>query len=266
MIQLYKPSKIELIEDDTHYYRVDNEWFPSVSTILQKGAPTPYALLEWFKNMPPEYIQNRKDTAADRGSAVHAAIERALHREVIKKEEFPDEDDQKVLAGFQNFMSIFQPSYKLEEVEMMVASGKYKYAGTLDFKCEIDPALIEKYTRDTKQKIVKTDNTHWLIDFKTSSTIGFNYYLQLKAYKQAYYEMNGIECNTAILHLKPSFKGGWKLITDMRYNGREVSIDDFMHAYHLGLAIEGGEWPQPRDKAVYPDDLIDLTLPFNEKD
>ena len=49
-------AKFEIVRkeiDDSHYYFVDGEFYPGVTSILEEAAPVPYALKQWFKITMP---------------------------------------------------------------------------------------------------------------------------------------------------------------------------------------------------------------------
>lgn len=270
-VKKYAPHIEKRELDDSHFYFVDGVFFPSVTRILNY-APIEYGLMQFFKNNSAEEIDGIVSTASARGTKIHEACERLLLGDTLQlHQEFPKRRDQKVLVGFKNWVARVQPEVlnvadvtdlKVDEektIEFTVASQKYKFAGTLDLMCKIDPDVIESITRESNQPIVKTKNPYWIIDFKATNYVGKSYFLQLLAYKQAVMEMTGIEPNVAILHLKPDYKAGYKFITDIRFSmtGRKYTptIEDYMNIYKTYIAYHCGEVEDVPEHEVYPETL-----------
>src|SRR3990167_4298407 len=118
---------VQKVIDDTHYYWVDGEFYPSVTHILDVAAPKEYGLLSFFKNNTPEDIEYIKKTTADRGSLVHALVESLLNGEEVPLKDYP-RDVQKSVFSFYEWFNEYKPTKNISE--HMVASKKYRYAGT----------------------------------------------------------------------------------------------------------------------------------------
>lgn len=166
------------------YYEYQGNKYPSVTTILSRGVAKP-GLINWMgKSVAeaaydrfPEWIEldradaidfltgvpnSKKNTAANLGSYLHAAVERiSLGQEVHKP---ADEVQQTYLNGFLSFLSDVNPEYVYTEFE--VYSNTYGYAGTGD-------------------AIIRINGQHWLIDTKTGNKIRPDVALQLAAYRHA---------------------------------------------------------------------------------
>ncbi len=261
MTDLQTPKYQPVIErkeiNDSHFYWVDGEFFPSVTKILNY-APVEFGLIEFWKNNSKEDSDKILEMAGNRGSAIHDACERLLRLEKLElTREFPRRDDQKILVAFTNFVARFHPEIKPDDIEKKVASAEFKYAGTLDISGLIAPEIIESYCRESKQVIFKTDNPRWIIDIKTSKSIHYTHFCQIKAYEQANFEMTGEHSNTAILHLSPTYKSGYKFITDMRPSGMKtpVTIQHFMNIYNVYLDKNDGQVELPPVETVYPTEL-----------
>lgn len=132
-----------------HYYRdAVGQRVPGVTTIIGDGVPKP-ALINWAANSTAEAAINGwddlgqlppaarlkklqgaryevKDTAARRGTEVHAAAERLLAGETVQ---VPDE-----IAGHVESYARFLDGFKVEplHVEFSCVSYKWGYAGTAD--------------------------------------------------------------------------------------------------------------------------------------
>ncbi len=132
-----------------HYYRdATGQRVPGVTTIIGDGVPKP-ALINWAANATAEAAINQwddlaalppaarlkklqgaryeeKDTAARRGTEVHAAAEKLLAGQTVQ---VPDE-----IAGHVESYARFLDGFKVEpaHVEFSAISYKWGYAGTAD--------------------------------------------------------------------------------------------------------------------------------------
>lgn len=246
--KIYKLKVGELVRFETdisHYYWLDGEFLPGVSSILSEAAPTPYGLKLFWQQNTQEEADRIFGTAGDFGSKMHDAFERLLlAQELDLLNDYPTEREKKTLLSFQDWFSYFKPS-KFES-EQPVASKKYKYAGTLDF-------------------VGMISGQKWLIDFKTSNAIHFSHQLQVLAYKQAYEESYGIKIDhVGIARFGTTHKGNGILkdgkLKEIGKNWefREVkdyTISNFMDIYKTYLTLHGGKIPVPPEIAIYPETL-----------
>jgi hypothetical protein len=181
---------------DERFYRFTNTetgeilFYPS-STFILKSFPMDYGLLQWFKDVgnEAERIANR---ASDSGTKVHNEISKLLNGEnVVWDDRCFNLEEWQGLIRFLDFFKEYKPKTRFNE--KIVFSHKHKYAGTIDYLCEIGEET-------------------WLIDFKFSNAIHDSYFLQLASYKNAIEETLNIKVDKmAILHLKAKNKKGWVL-------------------------------------------------------
>ena len=226
-------NKINIIRkeiDDSHYYYVNDQFYPGVTTILDEAAPFPYGLRMFLSQNTPDQQEEIKNTALGLGSKMHDAYEKLLNGvELNLKTDYPTTKEKKHITSFFQWFTDFKPTNF--QTEQVVASLTHRFAGTLDFICE-------------------KDGETWLIDFKTSKVIGLNYELQVAAYKQAYEEMTGMKVDhMAILRTASLHKCG--------YEFREVTrtIDEFMTVYKMYLSLYNGVIPEPPLVNVYPETI-----------
>lgn len=170
----------------SHRYKIDGQWATSVTTAL-KGVPKDF-LSRWAaKTVARHALDNistlaldiehhgygptlamlagvpdeRRDTAAVRGTEVHALAERYIAGEEIEvsRELMP------YVRGYAQYIEDWQPNSLHEE--LMVASRKHQYAGRLDSIQDIPGRGV------------------CLVDYKTSSGVYGVYALQCAAYRYA---------------------------------------------------------------------------------
>lgn len=232
-----KPSIVRKEVDGTHYYYVNEEFYPSVTRILDIAGPKEYGLINWFKQNSPDEIDSKSKEALEKGSMVHHLLEELLNGVIIPLASYPD-PVKKLIARFYDWYMIFKPTDYL--TESTVASFKFKYAGTLDLVATINGKRV-------------------LVDFKTNkSGVYFSNKLQVMAYKQAYEETTGEKIDECyVLRLGSQHKAGYefKLIDD-------TTVDDFVSVYKTYLTMNGGEVEKPPVIDTYPDilQLPDISL------
>lgn len=246
--QVFKLKVGEVIRFDTdieHYYWINGKFVPAVSRILNDAAPVGFGLREFWKTNTKEESENILRTAGDFGSKIHDACEKLLKGlELNLLEDYATKPEKKCLTAFADWFQKYAPENF--EAEQVVASKKFKYAGTLDF-------------------IGKIAGEIWLIDFKTTNAIHFSHKLQVLAYKQAYEESFKVKIDKlAILRLGTGHKGnGFKKeglpeigpAWECKIVEPELSIKSFMNVYKTFIDMNGGKIPEPEEIVSYPDVL-----------
>lgn len=227
-------TKIEIVKkeiDNSHYYFVNGEFYPGVTSILDEAAPMPFALRQWLLNNTQESASEIKDTSAALGSKLHDSYEKLLNGiELDLAKEYPTTKEKKQIMSFYNWFNTYKPTEL--QTEHTVASLSHKFAGTLDLACKIDGKLT-------------------IVDFKTGNAIHWNHGLQLAAYKFAYEEMYGVKVEQVfILRTGSKHKAGYEF-KDMT----EVPFACFENVYKTYLNLHDGKIPEPPLVDVYPDTL-----------
>jgi hypothetical protein len=209
------PALAQTSPDGHRVYVWQGRQFPSVTAILAGGVPKPL-LPAWAAKTAAEYAiahldrlalppagqairevkrapWTTRDTAADLGDAVHAAVEAAATgrpRPTLPTQAVP------FLAAFDRFTADYQPGFLL--AERTVFSRRYGYAGTLDAICTLGGRVT-------------------LLDVKTGRGVYPEACLQLAAYAHADF-LAGPDGATeqplavqtgAVLHLRPA---GYRLV------------------------------------------------------
>lgn len=232
MQQLFEIVRKEI--DDSHYYFVDGEFYPGVTTILDEAGPVPYALKQWFKNNSAQDIEEKSSTALTFGSRMHDAYEKIFNGvPLFLNKDYPLTKEKKHIYSVYSWASQVKP--EVIQTECVVASKEFQYAGTLDLLCKID-------------------NEYWVIDFKTSAGIYDSYLWQVEAYRRAVKETFGIEVQHAgILRSGTKHKCGYE------FKESTASFSDFKRIYDTYLSLHGGSVPNPPLIDVYPD-VIQLEM------
>jgi hypothetical protein len=191
---------------DQRFYRRNEEYYPSVSSILNY-FPKNQFFHSWLKDVGhnSDIIASR---AAAEGTQVHNAVEAFLNgNEINWLDEFGTVqyslDVWKMILKFADFWNTHKP--ELIATEYHLFSDNHKYAGTADL-------------------VVKLKNKVWLMDVKTSNSLHTSYDLQLASYAKAWNETHDTPIEeTGILWLKAATRGegkgdaiqgkGWQLKT-----------------------------------------------------
>jgi len=216
----YSEDSKQLNVFDQRFYKRNNEYYPSVSTILNY-FPKGRFFEDWIKanGFNSEIIAAQ---AADEGRQVHDACERFIKGEEIHWIDNIGNikynlDVWKMILRFAEFWNRYKP--KLIATEYHLFSDKYEFAGTADLIVEIKDEL-------------------WLLDIKTSNSLHTTYELQLAAYATAWNETHDVKViKTGILWLKAATRTekewqgkGWqiKIIDEI-----EKNFDIFTKVYDI---------------------------------
>lgn len=229
---------------DTRFYQVDDEFFPSVTSVLAYWPKNP-AFYEWLKDVGRN-ADNIVREAGMEGTATHLAIE-----DFLKEGEYQYQGTRsaKVYLDVNKFNEFWeQAKPQLLHSEVSSLHMEYKYAGTVDL-------------------ILKVGEEVWLIDIKTSNNLHESYYGQLMAYKKAieddqdrFKDIPKIH-RSGILWLRAKTRStsknpdiyqgeGWKLVF---VDNEEMYWQGFLNAYFFYKMYN----PEPKPKV--------LTLPESIK-
>lgn len=148
--------------------------YPSVTWIVQ-SYPKGIGYMKWLAQHGWDDAEAIKEAAGDRGHKVHQAITSLLLGNSISmddtlrnSENGADEEigleEYEAIMSFADWFKEAKP--KTIQNELTVFNDEHKYAGTVDYICEMN-------------------GERWLIDFKTSANIWPSYELQLSAYAHA---------------------------------------------------------------------------------
>jgi hypothetical protein len=164
--------------DPERWYEFDGKYYPSVTWILDY-YPKDIGFHIWLTKLK-DWDEGRQilHKAGDRGSRVHAGIEKLLRNEPLHFEDvMPGHlepftpEDWHYLLSFQNFFDDYPLT--VLNLEETVLNAHPPFGGTADFRGEI---LLDEYV-DEKKAII--------LDWKTSSAIYPTYYMQVSAYAKA---------------------------------------------------------------------------------
>jgi len=206
---------------------------PSVTWICGH-YPKGIAFYKWLANKGWDEAESLKQSAGDKGSRVHKAIENLINGEEVrldaqfdnsegKLEELSAEEYGCVMSFVQWFESV-KP--EIIKAETTIFSEKNNFAGTIDFICKIG---------DEK----------WIIDFKTSQYVWPEYELQLSAYKKAMEDLTGEQFKIAILQV--GYKRNHK---EYKFTALEDKFDLFLSAQKIWSNETSGQKPLQKDYPI----------------
>ena len=175
-----------------HTYYVDGEKYDGVTTLISKGLPKP-ALMYWSARTVAEYVADNLDQVAGMAGMGRASIVAALKEvpwtqrdaaaakgtEVHKLAEQLADPGNEVevpehLAGYVESCVRFLDEYQVDPicVEAVVASRRWRYAGTTDLLAELT--------------LPSGETVRAVVDYKTAASgIWPDVALQLAAYRNA---------------------------------------------------------------------------------
>ena len=180
-------SEIEI--NSKSNYKYEGKRVPRVTEVLSAMLHEDY-LMKWANNLGFKRISYRAfmNDAADKGTYSHMAIERYLKQGYLDLEEMTEIPNNKiretvssVMTGFYKWWNLLHKEYK--KIELVY----------------LEKTLIHKYFAGTCDCLLRVDGEYWLIDFKTSNHMSYNYALQLAAYKYLLKELEGIEISKAMI-------------------------------------------------------------------
>lgn len=173
-------SKLEVDSRDT--YQVDGKRVPRVTEVLSAMLHED-GLMNWANSLGWRRISYRAfmRDAVDKGTYSHLAVEKYLRNGTLDLAELNIPNDR-VMEAVRSCMDGFIEWWK-------ELHKKYKKVEVIF----IEETMIHSYFGGTCDCLLKLDGKYWLVDFKSSNHMNFNYALQLAAYRFLLKELKGIE-------------------------------------------------------------------------
>lgn len=157
----------------TARYRYKDRGVPSVTELL--SFIDTEGLIGWANRIGRQGIDNKEvvKKAADFGTMVHESIEMYLKRKPIK-------NDNVCLTAFKAWWDGINQSHRVRILGQ-------------------EEPLIGPYFAGTYDLMISIDDKPYLIDFKTSNSVGYKYFMQLAAYRYLIYINKGISLEGAVI-------------------------------------------------------------------
>ena len=171
----------------TPYITVGGQKVPSVTTIIGGNLGwNKNILLGWTRKKMNEGIDpiRIRDFAAEVGTVAHGLVEQALTEKEFNIYEYPAEAVTAAQVAYQAFLAFDNINdLQTDAVEVPLVHEDLKYGGTIDW-------------------VGKLNGVQCMIDFKTSSNIYADHYIQLCAYRELYKFEYGVELEEVhLLHM-----------------------------------------------------------------
>lgn len=129
-------------------------------------------------------VNHVKESAGDRGTNVHKALERYAETGVMPDPQFWPANERGYVEGVAEFIRDAQPKIELSEVMVASLEG---WAGRFDAVAEIDAEVNVRCYPKRKPKRERVTG-RWLLDLKTSKGVYESYKIQVAAYRQGLIE------------------------------------------------------------------------------
>lgn len=161
----------EIRKQNISNYIYDDITLPRVTKILQEMLDNSY-LIDWAAKVGYKKYIDIKNNACDVGTATHETIEYFLKTSVHKDftDIVPYNQRNKVYNAFNNFKNWYNT---------LISNGN-----TFELLYTEEPVLCPYYG-GTVDCIAKINNAVYLLDFKTSNALRYEYLLQICAYTWA---------------------------------------------------------------------------------
>jgi len=169
------------------YYTKAGKKVPSVTTIIGTNLGwNKNILLGWTRKKMNEGIDpiRIRDFAGEVGTVAHGLVEQKLTGEIFNIYEYPSEAVTAAQLCYDGFLA-FESTNDLEteECEVPIVHEDLLYGGTIDW-------------------VGKMNGERCMIDFKTSSNVYVDHYIQLCAYRELYHHKYGEMLDKAyLLHM-----------------------------------------------------------------
>ena len=171
----------------TPYHTATDVKVPSVTTIIGNNLGwNKHVLLGWTRKKMNEGIDpiRIRDFAGEVGTVAHGLVEQFFTGEVFNIYEYPSEAVTAAQVSYDAFLAFESTNdLKMEGCEVPAVHEDLLYGGTIDWVGEMN-------------------GERCMIDFKTSSSVHEDHYIQLSAYRELYNHVYGENIQKAyLLHM-----------------------------------------------------------------
>lgn len=246
--------------DTEHHYFVGNDYYLSLTKILDLAAPFPEGLKNWLRNTDGQESLEYMNMTKDRGSKLHRALEELFLGWELTMAEYPTKYEREAIVSFIRTMRFLQP--KEWRTEIVVADPKLKVAGTLDLWFRADKRRLDILLEPTKHLRIANDNFELknplegkpqiisaIIDYKFAARNAYNHKVQVAGYKKMF--------NDSYKNLPKATRAyTWRYSAthknkfDMQES--RLRYSSFKRIYETCLDYLG-KYPEPPELVVYPD-------------
>lgn len=254
------------VQDNTdHYYFVGNEYYVSLTHVLDIGAPVPAGLTEWLRKTDAEESQERFESAGIRGTKLHRALEDLAIGMELYAEDFPTTFEKDAITTFiRVFQFLFPTGFPKEtHIEAMVADIKRKVGGTMDFVSIADKRKLDLLCKPTYTLILDKDGrlqpkvpltgrvqpVKFILDYKFANRSSYNHKVQVSKYRYMFnqsYKKEKRASRGYIWRYSPKHKFGFEM------SEAKLPESSFNRIYDTAIEFMGG-YPAPPKIKLFAD-------------
>lgn len=227
---------IRVTTDEDRWYFKDGIAHPNVTGITAMYPKGP-GFENWLIGMPT--VAHKKielESAGERGTNVHNAVDTLMHGHSIKWVDYTDEE-WRMINAFHSWYTVHEPTVIDVEFSVFGNRGGKRYAGTVDLLCEID-------------------GEKWIVDWKTSGGIYASHKVQVAAYAFALRQQRpdlfpgeGFP-RAAVVQLGSSHKRTKKLSYGPGFKMEEVDVSDMLPVFDACYTLWEAENPGASPRTV----------------
>lgn len=203
-------ADIEASSYTNRYKSIEGKVVPRVTEVLSAMLHDD-SLMTWSNSLGWKRIGYRAfmKAAAEKGTYTHLAIERFIKNGSVTLEELgpmSPEAKSAVDSAFSAFVNWWE-HLKLKHKKIR--------------PIYLEETLIHPYFGGTCDCVLEIDDQVWLVDFKTSNHMSYNYALQLAAYRYLLKELRGIIIDKAMVLMMDK--------VNYTYTTYELDMDNVAH-------------------------------------
>jgi hypothetical protein len=213
---------------ESDYYLIEGEKYYRITRI--KGVINQYGLNQWFKNNDAKTINKIMKASQIRGTKTHKLFELKLQNKKITKSKYSEE--------IRENLDLFTPfeedcELKADAVEQHLWNKEYAIAGTADYIGYYKSC--KKYLKRGHEP--KFNEKSYVIgDWKTSSGIYDDFWLQLATYVYMFEKQTGVKIDGAFI---AQFKNGKLKIEEKTREELAHYFEVFKHVLKVFLYTKG---------------------------
>lgn len=220
---------------DQHFYRVEEKFYPSVTTIL--GANPKWHLAGWRGDVGNAEADRIMREAQITGGNVHNYLNRMLNGDTVGYRTKGDTRNIIQVHSQEEYLHLVKLHQMFDELkpkvlfsEEIVYSKEHDFAGTVDLLIEV----VEGHYNINGAKPLYVPGGIYVADLKTGKSVGPEAGMQTAAYAHALWEMNGTRITgTMVIHTRSQNQKGIEGLGVKLRIGDEVDEDyeNFMKVY-----------------------------------
>ena len=259
--------------DLDHYYYGNDNYYISLTHILDIGAPFPEGLRQYLRRSSEEESLELLTMTKDRGTKLHRALEQLTSGLELYLEDYPTTYEKDAITSFIRTLRFLYSDNKLPKetrTELIVADAQRRVGGTLDFKSVADKRRLDALVAGSSALDLKNDElvlkkplrgrqrlVKFVLDYKFTGRSAYNHKVQATKYRQMNNQSYAKEpkANYAyIWRYSPKHKLRFDMQDAAVHSKQPVRPAAFNRIYTTALEYLGG-FPEPPVLTIYPDSV-----------